>query len=101
MYANNNVNNLSFPAIPCPAGMIYQQCGSLCPQTCDNLDQPCDGGCVEGCFCPVGQVVVNGECADDSVCGKFSVTTLQHRIVTVPLKCNVTFAHTRRLQVVK
>ena len=63
------VNDLYyFPAIPCPAGMIYQQCGPLCPQTCDNLDRPCEGGCGEGCFCPVGQVLMNGVCVDDSQC---------------------------------
>ena len=44
--------------------MIYQQCGPLCPQTCDNLDQPCEGGCAEGCFCAVGQVLIDGECLD-------------------------------------
>ena len=51
-------------ALPCPTGMIYQQCGPLCPQTCDNLDQPCEGGCAEGCFCAVGQVLIDGECLD-------------------------------------
>ncbi|XP_065894158.1 mucin-2-like isoform X2 [Dysidea avara] len=55
-------------SLPCPTGMVYQQCGPLCPQTCDNLDQPCEGGCAEGCFCPVGQVLVNGVCVDDSMC---------------------------------
>ena len=55
-------------ALPCPAGMIYQQCGPLCPQTCDNLDQPCEGGCAEGCFCPVGQVLIDGVCMDESLC---------------------------------
>ena len=57
-------------ARPCPAGMIYQQCGSLCPQTCDNLDQPCEGGCAEGCFCPMGEVQIDGMCANNSECGE-------------------------------
>ena len=48
--------------------MIYQQCGPLCPQTCDNLDQPCEGGCAEGCFCAVGQVLIDGVCVDESLC---------------------------------
>ena len=48
--------------------MIYQQCGPLCPQTCDNLDQPCEGGCAEGCFCAVGQVLINGVCVDETLC---------------------------------
>ena len=56
-------------ALPCPAGMIYQQRGPLCPQTCDFLNQTCDGGCGEGCFCPVGQVVIDGLCTGKSICG--------------------------------
>ncbi|XP_065894203.1 uncharacterized protein [Dysidea avara] len=53
---------------PCPAGMTYQQCGPLCPQTCDNLDQPCEGGCAEGCFCPFGEVLLGGMCVNNSQC---------------------------------
>jgi len=54
--------------------MVYQQCGSICPQTCDNINGTCYGGCAEGCFCPDGQVINDeGECEDDSICllGKF------------------------------
>ena len=53
----------------CPSGMVYQQCGSLCPQTCDNVGASnCHGGCAEGCFCPDGQVVYNGRCVHPIVC---------------------------------
>ena len=59
----------SFPAVECPPGMIYQQCGLLCPQTCDNVGTSnCVAGCAEGCFCPVGQVVYNGECIIPIAC---------------------------------
>ena len=62
-------------AITCPPGMVYQQCGPVCPQTCDtdeNVD--CSGGCVEGCFCPSGEVVLNGNCVNRSDCqGKYDV----------------------------
>jgi len=52
-----------FSAITCPSGMVYQQCGPSCPQTCDtNEDTDCSGGCVEGCFCPIGQVLAYGHC---------------------------------------
>ena len=35
-------------AIECPLGMIYQQCGTLCPQTCDNADTTiCPSECAE------------------------------------------------------
>jgi len=50
-------------AISCPEGMIYQQCGQVCPQRCD-IDETvdCIGGCVEGCFCPSGYILSNGNC---------------------------------------
>ena len=49
--------------------MIYQQCGLLCPQTCDDDGaSDCIAGCAEGCFCPVGQVVYNGECIVPIAC---------------------------------
>ena len=54
--------------IECPAGMVYQQCGQACPQTCDMEDVECVGGCVEGCFCPSGRVLWNGNCIDASEC---------------------------------
>ena len=58
-----------FVAITCPSGQVYQQCGPSCPQTCDtNEDMDCGGGCVEGCFCPSGQVLSNGRCINASNC---------------------------------
>ena len=56
-------------AVECPPGMIYQQCGALCPQTCDNAGTTnCHGGCAEGCFCPDGLVISNGRCIDPLTC---------------------------------
>ena len=55
--------------IECPAGMVYQQCGPACPQTCDTVDsEDCVGGCVEGCFCPSGEVLWKGNCINASEC---------------------------------
>ena len=49
--------------------MVYQQCGPLCPQTCDNIGTSnCHGGCAEGCFCPAGQVISNGGCIEPLTC---------------------------------
>jgi len=49
--------------------MVYQQCGSLRPQTCDGVNQDLPtGGCAEGCFCPDGQVLVNGQCRHALAC---------------------------------
>ena len=55
--------------ITCPSGMTYQQCGPVCPQTCDTDESTdCSGGCIEGCFCPTGKVLLNGNCVDRSDC---------------------------------
>ena len=51
-------------AVDCPTGMVYHQCGTLCPQTCENIGEVCGGGCASGCFCPSGQVLLEGECVD-------------------------------------
>ena len=60
---------LIYVAIECPPGMVYQQCGPLCPQTCDNIGtSDCHGGCAEGCFCPDGQVMLNGRCINTILC---------------------------------
>ena len=55
-------------AADCPDGMVYQECGPICPQTCDNKDEPCDGGCAAGCFCPYTQYLLDGVCVDEEVC---------------------------------
>ena len=41
--------------------MEYQECGSACPATCENHENPpvCYDICVDGCFCPPGQVLLN------------------------------------------
>ena len=54
-------------------GTAYQQCGSLCPQTCDSNDATnCPSGCAEGCFCSDGLVSYNGACVDRAMCpGKY------------------------------
>ena len=49
--------------------MVYQQCGPSCPQTCDtNENTDCNGGCVEGCFCPSGQAFASGNCINKTDC---------------------------------
>ena len=63
--------------------MVYQQCGSLCLQTCtNNITSDCHGGCAEGCFCPDGLVLSNGRCVDPIVCpGNFSRVIVATRVL--------------------
>ena len=63
------LNYYYFSAPQCPPGMVSQQCGSLCPQTCRNIDQGlCSSGCAAGCFCPDGEVLINGVCKHALAC---------------------------------
>ena len=51
--------------------MIYSACGSACPLTCANKDNPpdCIQECVQGCFCPTGMVTnAQGTCVSPSAC---------------------------------
>ena len=64
-----------FAVIVCPKGMVYKQCGPLCPPTCDDSDALlCSDRyksiCKEGCFCPDGTVLYNGQCIDPENCPK-------------------------------
>ena len=73
---------MNLAAIECPAGMVYQQCGQACPQTCDTVDsEECVGGCVEGCFCPSGKVLWKGNCLNASECAGIWVQ-LSHQLCT-------------------
>ena len=73
---------LLFLSIECSPGMVYQQCGPLCPQTCDNVGTlNCQGGCAEGCFCPNGQVQSNGECISPVLCQGMCVYLLDIDII--------------------
>jgi len=57
-------------AANCPEGMIFQQCGSFCPKTCEGMDSDelCEGRCAEGCFCPPGKFLRDGKCVDAKIC---------------------------------
>ncbi|KXJ80743.1 hypothetical protein RP20_CCG023606 [Aedes albopictus] len=51
---------------PCGTNEVYLECGTACPETCDNLgiDIACVYMCVQGCFCQRGYVRNNstGQC---------------------------------------
>ena len=44
-------NTTVLPEEVCPMGMVYNECGTACPTTCDNKDElvrPCTLQCVQG-----------------------------------------------------
>ena len=51
----------------CTNGQVYMDCGSLCPITCQNINEPpiCAAMCVSGCFCPSGLIDSLGTCVQE------------------------------------
>lgn len=62
----------SLPALSCPQGQVYLQCGTPCNMTCRSLsypDEDCEEVCSEGCFCPPGLYLdERGECVPKAQC---------------------------------
>lgn len=58
----------------CPAGQVYESCGSDCERTCRSLSgaEPgcgAEAGCEEGCFCPPGRYLTDsGQCVTSDLC---------------------------------
>ena len=68
MYIVKHYND-NYTGTHCPPGMIYQQCGPLCPKTCRSYGSTtCYSGCVAGCFCPNDKLLSDGECVEPSDC---------------------------------
>ena len=58
---------------------MYQQCGPVCPQTCEN--QQCSAGCAEGCFCPDGMVLSSNKCINLTDCqGTYILANILYHI---------------------
>jgi hypothetical protein len=59
------------PAGECPANEEHSDCGTLCPLTCANKDNPppCAQMCTVGCFCTSGYVRdSSGKCIKETEC---------------------------------
>ncbi|XP_020641434.3 von Willebrand factor [Pogona vitticeps] len=62
--------SLDFCAMRCPPSLSYNHCQSGCTKHCenDNNTEVCMDYPMEGCFCPQGQVILNGSCVHEEVC---------------------------------
>ncbi|XP_030071430.1 von Willebrand factor [Microcaecilia unicolor] len=62
-----------FCAIQCPNSRVYDHCRTTCTKHCGinpgNVTA-CTDSPTEGCFCPLGDVMFNGECANEGVCNQ-------------------------------
>lgn len=65
----------------CANGKVYETCGTACPLTCENYQNPpqiCPAVCRQGCFCPAGLVEYNNGCVAPSDCpGRYCNTEFQ------------------------
>ena len=58
-------------ALNCGEDRVYEACQPGCEDTCPDYlsGKPCAATeALEGCVCPVGTVLVSGECVDTSNC---------------------------------
>ncbi|XP_076461744.1 uncharacterized protein LOC143294198 [Babylonia areolata] len=75
--------------VPCSNGKVYQECGTACVKTCQNLNTQCsDGTCVDGCFCPPGTVQNGDQCVPPSQCPCTRGTQTYSNGATIQDDCN-------------
>ena len=76
-------------AIQCSNGKVYQECGSPCVKTCKNLNLQCtDTSCVDGCFCPPGTALHEGQCIPTDQCPCTRGTQTYNNGATIQDDCN-------------
>ena len=52
----------------CSGGRVWNECGSACDRTCDELSPMCTAVCVPRCECPRSLVNKGGACVPESEC---------------------------------
>lgn len=71
---NSNIKDfLIIQTASCPYGERFETCGTACPVTCQNRNDPptpCTTDCVEGCFCIKGFIrdTQSGQCIPEEDC---------------------------------
>lgn len=75
--------------ISCTGGKVYKECGSPCVKDCSSANAVCsDATCVDGCFCPDGQVLQNGNCVQVDQCPCEHNSRTYNPGQTIPRQCN-------------
>ncbi|XP_067648949.1 mucin-5AC-like [Haliotis asinina] len=75
--------------VVCQRNMIFKECGSPCPKRCQDSSATCiDDSCVDGCFCPDGTVLHNGECIAADTCPCDNNGHEFSHGATIPRDCN-------------
>ena len=60
-------SQMPFSAIQCGGGMEYQACGSGMSRQCGE-EEIVPNFCIEGCYCPLGTALHDGECIPANSC---------------------------------
>jgi hypothetical protein len=78
----------------CTSNEVYEECGTLCPETCNDKGVPkiCPDVCVEGCFCKEGFVrkSENGQCVPIAACENVPKCTENEKFTECGSLCPLT-----------
>ena len=57
-------------AVKCKANKVFSECGSSCNSVCGSkgATSTCKTGCIDGCQCPEGMSLSNGQCLHKDRC---------------------------------
>ncbi|XP_033761285.1 SCO-spondin-like isoform X2 [Pecten maximus] len=78
----------------CPPGLIYNECGSYCPRSCNHIlvetSDTCakEQQCVPGCECPSNKVFQDGKCVSPSECNCHFNRVTYSPNATMKMDCN-------------
>ena len=79
--------------VACVNGKVFNSCGTMCPMTCENKDNPpliCPLACKSGCVCPFGTVEYNDGCVLPEDCPTSELLHLQFCLKTCTCNsCNI------------
>ena len=86
---------------PCPAGLVWNECGSACTPTCAEPDGPCVAMCMQRCECPTDKPLLDaaGICVAATDCPATANAEGVVRMCTAALQSALAEAGGREAQV--